>query len=695
MKNQSIILGALSLSLVAGLLAWTGYDPDNTYPPTLTTSGTGASRTFTVTAPQLPASSNPSSPTQRYRVFLFTGDGQYRLDEMLADMPNPSWVYAHSYASSGNFTPFVETVDAYDDKQKPPKQLLGSPINIGTGTGNQLPNVNLGIYPVNIIPVRAMVSGHSITYILTYENPTSSACETITGDVVFTFDKEKLEYKNHETYPGSDNVDATNVSNGTIKINLSNLARGTQKNAFLRFKTIGQHQATVTPPTAAMQLTSTDCGISTRPFVLSGHNVVESSHDPNRKTAFIEERNGQQYLIYQITFQNDGPAPVKKVTITDELDAKLKNCVLNNSNFSHHPAGTFSFSVQNGIIEAVINNINLPGTGQLGYGSAFQEPATIGRLRIEIPLGNSCPSTRLPCDAILNRAQIRFDCNPPIETNLAVVNLNCGATFAPDTTCQNTVLSDSTFVLPDDSGTNISLPLLDASTLSFLTTNGFHCQWYPESGLIGANTANAIVTEKRNRTYTLVASKACQRYFIHRTIKVPCALALSESITPGTTSGTYNVALTATGPNAPLVWQDCSTGNTWQMLNLIPGTYYFSVYDPATGCYADKLITLCGQEPNVSDTPGDCVANLQVSGGKPPYTYQWKWNGSSQSFSGHSVSLYGKNNVQVTVTDANGCSTVFSPVMGNCPWWGGVPVWVIIGTVVVAALGVYYFLLKK
>jgi len=707
MRTSNSIRLAVCIFSAIVLLSWIGPYDNTTHTPNIAMSGSTATKNFTVTAPPLNANSNLSDPPQRYKVFFFTGDGSYMLDEVPANTSsNAIWTYSHTYsAGSGTCTPHVETTDIYDDDTNPPGRMALSSFPGGI-SNNPSTNVNLGAYAAIITPVRRMVTDHALTYIVTYENPdkTDNLCETISGNVEFTFDISKIDYTDYEEYPESAIVNAANESAGKLLIPFTNLAKGKQINTFLNFTTTGQYQQTVTPPTAKLIVSSgtTSTGGSctfpesySRTFSLSNHSVIESAHDPNRKSVWLEEANGQQYLVYLIDFQNDGADTVKDVTITDELDVKLKNCVLGDANLTFSPNRGYLDSqsdLSNGFLKIIRRNIKLPGLGQPDYGVAFGEPETKGSVKIKIPLAPGCPSTYLPCDAILNRASIRFDCNPPIETNLAIFNLNCAGNWAIlDTTatliCADTLLPSDTIQFPAPiPGGGVSL--LDAATAQYFDDpdNGFHCQWYPASGLSGATTASAIVTEYKNKTYTMVASKNCQRYILHRTVVVPCAIGLNATVQAD--GANYDVTLTVTNPSGnPLQWQDCTsvTSNSWSIDNLKPGKYYFSVYDPLTGCYAEQWVTLCGDEPTVTDTPNDCTADLQVSGGNPPYSFQWEWNGQPQTFNGQSLSLSWKSNVQVTVTDSNGCSTVFQPVPGNCGWWNN---WWFLGGVILLAVAI-------
>lgn len=107
------------------------------------------------------------------------------------------------------------------------------------------------------------------------------------------------------------------------------------------------------------------------------------------------------------------------------------------------------------------------------------------------------------------------------------------------------------------------------------------------------------------------------------------------------------------------VW---NTGaNTATLENISAGGYSLTVVD-VLGCQASANIVV--QQPSVlnasvTTTPASVSTNgsatLNANGGTSPYTYNW-----SNGLSSASSSNLGAGSYQVTVTDANGCSTTLS-----------------------------------
>lgn len=152
------------------------------------------------------------------------------------------------------------------------------------------------------------------------------------------------------------------------------------------------------------------------------------------------------------------------------------------------------------------------------------------------------------------------------------------------------------------------------------------------------------------------------------------SLMLSEpatmQLTPqgiNTTCGSANGSawVNISGGTAPYQynWSNFSTTDTIQ--NIATGIYYVTVSD-SLGCNADTNITIIdqgGPSLNISSTNVTCNggnngnASVSVTGGNPPYTYNWSGGSTpgSSSTGGLSSGIY-----YVTVSDLNNCSSTLS-----------------------------------
>ncbi len=135
----------------------------------------------------------------------------------------------------------------------------------------------------------------------------------------------------------------------------------------------------------------------------------------------------------------------------------------------------------------------------------------------------------------------------------------------------------------------------------------------------------------------------------------------------GGANGSATVAAGGGTPNYAYSW---SNGNTNAANNgLSAGTYNVTVTDN-NGCTATATVTITEPPALTLATASatafcnqpDGSANVTAAGGTPGYTYQWN-NGNTTS----AINNIGPGNYNVTVTDANGCSTTATVTVANTP----------------------------
>jgi len=135
---------------------------------------------------------------------------------------------------------------------------------------------------------------------------------------------------------------------------------------------------------------------------------------------------------------------------------------------------------------------------------------------------------------------------------------------------------------------------------------------------------------------------------------------------------TGSVHLDISGGIAPfqVLWSD---GNTLQHLDHIPaGDYEFTATD-ANGCSLTSLVQVLQPEmltATVASGPDTCgrkvgFVTIQAVGGTPAYQYAWSNSAASPDLAQLGAGVY-----TLTLTDANGCTAVFSetvPSIGTVP----------------------------
>ncbi|MBK8416191.1 MAG: SprB repeat-containing protein [Bacteroidetes bacterium] len=125
------------------------------------------------------------------------------------------------------------------------------------------------------------------------------------------------------------------------------------------------------------------------------------------------------------------------------------------------------------------------------------------------------------------------------------------------------------------------------------------------------------------------------------------------------------ISLAVTGGTAPYSYNWSNGQSTQNITNLVSGTYTVTVTD-ANGCTAVTNATV--NQPvaalsasttvtgNISCFSGNNGSvDLTVSGGTGPYTFDWSTGAVTEDLSGLSAGTY-----NVTITDANGCTTTAS-----------------------------------
>jgi len=166
------------------------------------------------------------------------------------------------------------------------------------------------------------------------------------------------------------------------------------------------------------------------------------SYDPNTKYSEPEgiTHTDLKAIRYYIEFQNEGNNDARKVTVVDTLNLKMPIYEFQMVGSSHD----YTVSLRGNVVTWVFDDINLKPKSE-------NEEASKGylvfdaRIRTSIRVG----------DSILNKAQIFFDYNKPIETNKAKIRrdepkpLVIIAGFTPTLNCRVVDFKETCKGLPD------------------------------------------------------------------------------------------------------------------------------------------------------------------------------------------------------------------------------------------------------
>ncbi|MBI2968657.1 MAG: gliding motility-associated C-terminal domain-containing protein [Bacteroidetes bacterium] len=269
--------------------------------------------------------------------------------------------------------------------------------------------------------------------------------------------------------------------------------------------------------------------------------------------------------------------------------------------------------------------------------------------------------------------------NPiPGETNPSVNNLCAGPWFI--VTTDNAGCKDTTAI-------TIQIPALGVAQVSpscpgdcdgkaLLASSGgtppFTYQW-----------ENPLGTPIAGETDTALENVCAGWYYIRVTTVSGCVLtdsiqvidppplnvtAVPENTCAGVCDGRANAAVTGGTSPYSYQWDTPDSSTTAAIVSLCAGTYAVTVTD-SKGCTATSSTTITETTPmtlttsvvNTNCSQPDGIANVLVSGGTSPYTYQWNDDNSqtTQSATGLPARDY-----SVIVTDNIGCKDTATVSVG-------------------------------
>ena len=151
----------------------------------------------------------------------------------------------------------------------------------------------------------------------------------------------------------------------------------------------------------------------------NSHTSRGHPHDPNIKSAdkicmrpYLQDKNT---ITYTIRFQNEGNAPAVNVLLKDIIDPLLLDISTLDFIESEYP---YSYSTTGNLLEIEFANINLPGLKQNGP-KKYTYDETESYIKFKI-----CTYSNLNPGVIENQAEIIFDTQPSIFTNVSEIPIN-------------------------------------------------------------------------------------------------------------------------------------------------------------------------------------------------------------------------------------------------------------------------------
>ncbi len=578
-----------------------------------------------------------------YRFFLYVGDGTYYdVSKQISNLTEGIQI-DHTYKADGNYEVYLETVPRYED-DLPPKRFnypndngpIGK-VNVTCGTlSNCSSTASTLATPLFKVKMnRDLVPGDIVSYIITYAHTCQKqTLENLSGIITVEFNSDQISPEMPSFHYDIQDADVdeppmvsnTGMVNGTWTF--KNLEPDQSGHIILPMIVNGDMQEDdEIEINFKLQYFESSCA---DPGDIKITKTVRNSHDPNNLDSdkiFTCDIIDTDTVKYTIRFQNFGDAPADTVIIKDIIPEYF-NINSIQAIYPNDADATRSIIIRNREVRWVLYGNKLRGSRELhgttepGFGSAIYEEHTIDSLVFLIARDTDATLDR--CDAIINRAEIIFDCNPSIFTEPHVLRFGCLDSLEvnplpPDTINNPNGTSSSgvqlsQIIQPQDSFCNQcseisfikSLPLeyIDQAVQMTINTallhglNEYEFLWYPSEGLTSHTIMEPFASPQKTTEYFLIASKpdSCLRRIYRKTVNVACGpLVISPTVT--CVNGVKSIKATVNSTSPHLKWQDCTFGSVFSDSGMDNEFMKLSVVDTLTNCSATLSVRMKCPDP--------------------------------------------------------------------------------------------------
>ena len=324
-------------------------------------------------------------------------------------------------------------------------------------------------------------------------------------------------------------------------------------------------------------------------------------------------------------------------------------------------------------------NATIWASSGIGNGCIEQIPLVIGE---PLPIATSVTGTDPSCtggndgtaDLTVNEGTppytFSWSTGSTLEDPIDLVAGNNTVAVTDDNGCtatENIILTDPAPIQTSFTGTDPSCPGTADGTADLTVNGGNPPYTYLWSSGSTAQDPNDLVGG--NNTVTITDGGGCTAT---ETIVLTDPTAITTSVVgtdPSCTGDTDGAAdLTVNGGTPPYTYSWSSGGTIQDPNNLAAGNHTVTITDNA-GCTATESVLLTDptalQAAGVGTDPScnggsDGSIDLTVNGGTAGYTFSWSSGGVAEDPTGRSAGSH-----TVTVTDANGCTTTATVVLGE------------------------------
>lgn len=258
---------------------------------------------------------------------------------------------------------------------------------------------------VVLLPVTPARPGFDAVYSLVYAN---NGTETENAGITFFFDDDRLDFVDADPSPGNQNT-------GLLTWNFSDLKPFESRKITLTLNCNSPAETPAVNPGDTLVFIGKIIGIPNEEtpgdntFILN--QMVVGSFDPNDKTCLegsaIPLKQVGDYVHYLIRFENTGTYQAENIVVKDIIDTAVFDLLsLQITGASH---AVEMRTINNNQVEFIFENINLP----------FTEPDKHGYMAFKI----KTKPTLVLGNQLANKAEIYFDFNLPIVTNVATTTV--------------------------------------------------------------------------------------------------------------------------------------------------------------------------------------------------------------------------------------------------------------------------------
>ncbi|MBO9702031.1 MAG: choice-of-anchor L domain-containing protein, partial [Sporocytophaga sp.] len=207
--------------------------------------------------------------------------------------------------------------------------------------------------------------------------------------------------------------------------------------------------------------------------------------------------------------------------------------------------------------------------------------------------------------------------------------------------------------------------------------SGFYSYQWKKNGSAIEGATNNTYSANQSGDYTVeIKRNQCNTTAeISNTVTINVQAAPNKSVTASTTSlcVSSNIALTSNATSGTYSWNTSPVKTTKSVSVTTAGTYVATITDGVCTVNSDPVV-ITGNDHVINYTKTDISCNgqangaidLDVTGGKLPYTYSWT-GPSSFTSTAEDLSLLAQGSYIATVKDANNCSKQSASIVINQP----------------------------